>query len=227
MKQHDDAGRGTGVAVTARNDTSTQVGTVRMTQSDRRARTRSALLESAARGFSEHGYTSVTLEQVARGAGYTRGALYHLFSDKEELAVAVVAWVAETWDAEVGRRAAEHEDPVAALLTMAREHVIFCQRDIARVLMSLRVEFAGRAHPVGQAVADVLEELDGECARLIAAGRDNGTIPAGPPPEVLAGAYAATVEAIGIELAGQDQGVELVERAVRGLLGLAAPRGSS
>ena len=39
--------------------------------------TRSALLESAARGLSRHGYDNLILEQVAREAGYTRGALYH------------------------------------------------------------------------------------------------------------------------------------------------------
>ena len=68
----------------------------RLTQADRRARTRSALLESAARGLSRYGYSNLTLEQVAADAGYTRGALYHLFTNKEELALAVVEWVQET-----------------------------------------------------------------------------------------------------------------------------------
>ena len=41
------------------------------------------------------------LEQVARDAGYTRGALYHQFKDKEDLALAVIEWVDETWRREV------------------------------------------------------------------------------------------------------------------------------
>ncbi|MGH9024854.1 MAG: TetR family transcriptional regulator, partial [Acidimicrobiia bacterium] len=37
---------------------------------------------------------------MASEADYTRGALYHLFANKEDLAPAVVAWVEETWWAE-------------------------------------------------------------------------------------------------------------------------------
>ena len=71
-------------------------------QAERRARSRSALLESAARGLSRYGYGNLVLEQVAREAGYTRGALYHQFRDKEELALAVIEWVNENWIREVG-----------------------------------------------------------------------------------------------------------------------------
>src|ERR1700716_4630710 len=74
----------------------------RPTQAERSARTRSALLESAARGLSRCGYGNLVLQQVAREAGYTRGALYPQFKDKEDLALAVVEWVDETWWREVG-----------------------------------------------------------------------------------------------------------------------------
>ena len=76
----------------------------RSTQAERSARTRSALLEAAARGLSRYGYGNLVLEEVAREAGYTRGALYHQFKDKEDLALAVVDWVDETWWHEVGER---------------------------------------------------------------------------------------------------------------------------
>src|SRR3984885_14253739 len=81
------------------------------TQAKRRARSRSALLESAARGLSRYGYGNLVLEQVARDAGYTRGALYHQFKDKEDLALAVIKWVNETWVGEVGEPATQQADP--------------------------------------------------------------------------------------------------------------------
>src|SRR5215469_2131604 len=81
------------------------------TRAKRRALTRSALLESAARGLSRYGYGNLVLEQVAREAGYTRGALYHHFKDKEDLARAVVEWVDRTWRREVGRSVEEQPDP--------------------------------------------------------------------------------------------------------------------
>src|SRR3954453_14133624 len=117
---------------------------VRMSQAERRDRTRNALLESAARAFSRHGYANVRLEQVARDAGYTRGALYHQFADKEDLARAVLGWADETWQREVGNPAREERDPVAQLLAMARGHAVMCRRDVARVAMALRVGFRGQ-----------------------------------------------------------------------------------
>src|SRR5438876_10337479 len=94
----------------------------RATQAERRARSRSALLESAARGLSRYGYGNLVLEEVAREAGYTRGALYHQFKGKEDLALAVLEWVNETWTREVGGPAKQEPDPVAELIALARGH---------------------------------------------------------------------------------------------------------
>lgn len=197
------------------------VPTARRTQADRRARSRRALLEAAAQALSRHGYANLSLEEVARQAGYTRGALYHQFANKEDLALAVVDWVNETWQAEVGRHVEDLADPVEALLTLARRHAVYCRRDIARVMVILRVEFAGRAHPVGRAIAETIDRLVADCSRLISAGRRSGTIPSGPPVSALAPAYLATVESVVIALAGRaPYDAELAERAVRGVLGL-------
>jgi AcrR family transcriptional regulator len=193
----------------------------RRTQSDRRARTRNALLETAAQGLSRHGYASLVLERVASEAGYTRGALYHLFASKEDLALAVVRWVEETWSAEVGQPAAQEADPVRALLQLARGHAVYCRRDVARVMMTLRVEFSGQDHPVGRAIEEIGDRLVSDCADRIAAGRGSGAIPPGPPPREMAEAYLGALEGVVIFLAGQAPfDAELAERAVRGVLGL-------
>src|SRR5215211_7137577 len=115
----------------------------RPTQAERSARTRSALLESAAKELSRYGYGNLILERVASEAGYTRGALYHQFEDKEHLALAVLEWVNENWTREVGVPATQEPDPVAELIALARGHAVLCRRDIARVVMALRVEFSG------------------------------------------------------------------------------------
>src|SRR3954447_14465447 len=104
---------------------------IRQTQAERSARSRNALLEAAARGLSRNGYANLVLEDVARDAGYTRGALYHQFKDKEDLALAVLRWVDEMWQDEVGGMVDEHDDPLTALLALARGHAVVCRRDIA------------------------------------------------------------------------------------------------
>ena len=195
---------------------------VRRTQSDRRATTRTALLTAAARGLSRYGYGNLVLEDVAKEAGYTRGALYHLFPNKETLALAVVEWVGQTWEAEVLQPALAEVDPLASLLTMARIHTVYCRRDAAaRVMLTLRVEFAGQDHPVGRVIGENTEALEVACAKLIAEARQRGSLPAGPPAALTARAFMGVLEAVAVELAGQDpHDVELMERAVRGLLGV-------
>jgi len=143
------------------------------------------LLESAARGLSRYGYGNLVLDDVAREAGYTRGALYHQFKDKEDLALAVIEWVDETWRREVGGLVDRQPDPVSALIALARGHAVFCRRDVARVVMALRLEFSGQDHPVGREVGRISETGVKRCARLINAGRRDGSIPPARPPERL------------------------------------------
>lgn len=196
----------------------------RSTQNERSARTRSALLESAARGLSRYGYGNLVLERVAREAGYTRGALYHQFEDKEDLALAVVQWIDESWRREVGGPVEQEPDPVAALIALARGHAVYCRRDVARVVMALRIEFSGQDHPVGREIKRVSETLVERCARLIDAGREDGSIPPGPPATAVALAFWGALEGAVIALAGQAPHDELLAaRAAAGVLGLAAP----
>jgi len=194
----------------------------RATQAERRARSRRALLESAARGLSRSGYGNLVLEDVAREAGYTRGALYHQFADKEDLARAVIEWVYDGWMREVGAPAAQQTDPVAELLALARGHAVFCRRDIARVVMALRLEFAGRDHPLGRELERISQTLVKRCARLVAAGRRAGSMPPGPPARAVALALQGALEGAVIALSGQAPHDELLAaRAVAGVLGVA------
>ncbi len=182
------------------------------------------MLESAARGLSRYGYSNLKLEQVAREAGYTRGALYHQFKDKEDLALAVVEWADETWRREVGELADEQADPVAALIVLARGHAVLCRRDVARVAMALRLEFSGQDHPIGRKLDRVSEGLVERCARLIKAGRRDGSIPPGPPARTVARAFAGALEGAVIAMAGQAPHDELLAaRAAAGVLGVVLP----
>jgi AcrR family transcriptional regulator len=179
------------------------------------------LLESAARGLSRHGYGNLVLEQVARDAGYTRGALYHHFEDKEDLALAVIEWVNENWMREVGDPAKRAPDPVGELITLARGHAVFCRRDIARVVMALGVEFSGQDHRVGREIERISQTGVKRVARLVNAGRRDGSIPPGPPARAVALAFLGALEGAVIALAGQAPQDELLAaRTAAGVLGL-------
>lgn len=55
-----------------------------------RDETRQRLFEAAADVFARQGVGAATIEQIASAAGFTRGAFYSNFADKEELVVAML-----------------------------------------------------------------------------------------------------------------------------------------
>jgi hypothetical protein len=132
-----------------------------------------------------------------------------------------VAWVEQTWYAEIGPLISDAADPVAALIAVARGHAVYCRRDVARVMTTLRVEFSGQDHPVGRAVAGAVSRVVADCTRLVTAARDAGAIPEGAPPEVVALAVIGAVEGLVINLAGREPfDADFAERTVIGLLDL-------
>jgi len=63
----------------------------RLSRAEAKARTRERLLDSASRIFAEKGFGGATLEEIAEAAGYSTGAMYANFGNKEQLFLEVVA----------------------------------------------------------------------------------------------------------------------------------------
>src|ERR1044072_7570845 len=61
----------------------------RQPKGDKRERTRAALLEAARALVREKGYERTTIEEVARRAGMTTGAIYGNFKNRDELFIAL------------------------------------------------------------------------------------------------------------------------------------------
>jgi AcrR family transcriptional regulator len=82
--------------------------------------TRRALIDSARGLFGEHGYAATSLDQIVKGAGVTKGALYHHFRDKDHVFLAVVEEVKEEVANVVGAAflaASRTQDPLQTLIT--------------------------------------------------------------------------------------------------------------
>ena len=61
----------------------------RLTRERRRELTRSTLVAAAAQVFAARGFHGASLDEIAETAGFTRGAIYKNFANKEELFFAV------------------------------------------------------------------------------------------------------------------------------------------
>jgi AcrR family transcriptional regulator len=59
-------------------------------RTSRKARTRAALLEAAARVYARRGFDAATVDEVAEEAGFTKGAVYDHFGSRENLLLALL-----------------------------------------------------------------------------------------------------------------------------------------
>ena len=178
-------------------------------------------MEATANHITRHGYADMVLERVASDAGYTRGALYHLFANKTELTLATVEWVYDSWREDVGYLYADEGDPVVRLAAAARSTAVHYRRgDVTRAISRL-ADCTSVDHPVDRRVGQIIEEVLTETVRLITAGQRSGAIPAVEPPRELALAYLGSIDGVLNALVGQNPyDALLAERAALGVLGL-------
>ncbi|MDX6749383.1 TetR family transcriptional regulator [Geminicoccaceae bacterium 1502E] len=107
-------------------------------------RTRETLLEAAEQVFLERGVARATLEDVARKAGFSRGAVHWHFQDKLGLfnALAERAWLTEE---QIARdiMASREDDPLGGLCRVVTEALTLTEADPRRrrLLLMLRLDY--------------------------------------------------------------------------------------
>jgi AcrR family transcriptional regulator len=143
----------------------------RLTRAERQQQTRAELLAAAHRVFLRDGFHGASLTQIAEEAGYTFGAVYSNFQNKDDLFLAVM-------DAESQRRIPLHVDMLldapsleAGLRASAREYAQYARQHPnwtavyvefwthAARRPELRRQVADRHERLLDAVTELLEEF--------------------------------------------------------------------
>ncbi len=81
------------------------------------------ILTAALDLFAEKGFSATRMEDVARRAGLSKGAVYLYFTDKTALLTAIVETTIANELKEVGARASLAPGPVAPVITEAARHI--------------------------------------------------------------------------------------------------------
>jgi TetR/AcrR family transcriptional regulator, mexJK operon transcriptional repressor len=79
------------------------------------------LREAALATFLEHGYDGASMEAIARAAGITKQTLYSRYPDKRAVFIDVIPWAMSRYEQPDPVGAADGDDLVAALTTIARD----------------------------------------------------------------------------------------------------------
>jgi AcrR family transcriptional regulator len=156
----------------------------RKTRAETQAETRAQLVKTARRLFFDDGYHPTSLEKVADAAGYSKGAVYSNFRNKDELCTAVLDEVRAERFGEVVAMLAKPDTParIEALRDWA-ERVIgdpgWTSLEVefavhARPNEELRTELAGRFDGILQMLTPAVESADTPALKM--PGRETATI---------------------------------------------------
>lgn len=152
---------------------------------DAKQQTRAALVEAATRVFRDHGLDA-SLDEICAAAGYTRGAFYVHFKDREDLIAAVVG---ENNQRRVESLIASGDDD----LDLERTILMFAEAvrsgvypGVGAVQLHQFLAAVERSEPVRLEEQRVLAEAKAKLARAAERGQQAGTV----RPDVEAGAVA-------------------------------------
>lgn len=87
----------------------------RLTQLQRKERTRMLLTRAAGEVFIKHGFNGASIDLIAESAGYTKGAVYFHFKNKEELLYGVMKHRSNLIFDSI-ENTKPHNDPLTSLL---------------------------------------------------------------------------------------------------------------
>jgi AcrR family transcriptional regulator len=122
----------------------------RTRQADRTRATRRKLLDAAKRIFAKDGFEAARLEDIAAGAGYTRGAFYANFKSKEDIFFALFEeWVRERIES-LTNALRRHSNPAEKLVAL-RTHYAELATDRRLVLISMEFKLFALRHPEAHA----------------------------------------------------------------------------
>jgi AcrR family transcriptional regulator len=138
--------------------------------------TRIRILETAALAFAEHGYDGTSLNAIVRASGLTKGAFYHHFASKEELALATFRREQLRLVEGVVAAATTAGDAVDTLEVLLRERARILRSDRAtRAVLTLGADF--RAHAtVGSTFSAFQETAIDLFADLLRRGQEEGVV---------------------------------------------------
>lgn len=137
--------------------------------------TRDRLLAAAAEVFAEKGYDRAGVQEIARRAGFTTGAIYGRFRGKADLLLAAIA--SQSHD-ELGELFADYETRGKALdiLHTVGSHLVTDEFDSGQALLLEAFVAARREPELAAMLREVINEQGDELTMLIAEAKRTGAL---------------------------------------------------
>ena len=172
----------------------------RRSREQRKAETRTALLDAAGRVFAHRGYHAASVDEVADEAGYSTGALYSNFDGKEDLFLALLQREIERQAEGVAAAVAERGSLDERARGGAEYWVEFLDREPELVLLFMEFwAYAVRNPAIRSRFAARYAEVRTSLARIIDDGARELGVELLRPPEQLAAAIDALADGFALQ----------------------------
>ncbi len=151
----------------------------RLTRQEAQAMTRETLLATAVEHFLDRGYAAASLDQIAEDAGYSKGAVYSNFKNKDELCAEVLGRIRLTKVGEITSQLGANSTLDDAVAEFAR----WAERTIGDKRWTLlEVEFSVRSRhseEIREKIATGADQVRGLIAGVVQhLAESNGVTPA-------------------------------------------------
>ena len=136
--------------------------------------TRQMIVEVGRRLMSEHGLGGTALADIQAATGLSKGAFYHHFRSKEDVALAVVAAAAEEYEKHCLEPVSRLEGPGARVAGLLERIIALNEQPTwrnCRLLATLMGELSGYEGRLGEAVLELRRRLVEGLASAIAAAQ--------------------------------------------------------
>jgi len=138
-----------------------------------RARQRRDILDTALRLFSEKGYHSVTMHEIADKAEFAVGTLYKFFRNKEDLYKALILETTKEFHEAIVAALEEHEDEVDQLRNYIRTKSEIFRTHVPMIRLYFS-ETYGESFNLMAELNDRVRERHEESLRILAGVFENG-----------------------------------------------------
>lgn len=201
----------------------------RLTREETKAQTRQRLIEAATEYFAVKGYEGTAVDELAKHAGYTRGAFYSHFANKEELMKAIID---QGFDSDLeGIRRLEALEGVDALAAGYKELARAFYNDPMNLLWMLEFQLSAVRHPeLREAYAAQHRKMREAIRRLLTNHLEREGYDDAPAYGEYSDIFLVIVSGLGLLklIYGDEISPDTFERAFRALMkGMEKPKGDT
>ncbi|MBQ0923122.1 TetR/AcrR family transcriptional regulator [Saccharopolyspora endophytica] len=183
--------------------------------------TRQALVDSAVDLFTEHGYSQTSLEEIAKRARVTKGALYHHFGGKQALFEAAFSAVESGVVARLSEVVSDPGDPWEATRSGLRAFLEVClEPSYQRIVVQDGPAVMGWGRWRDAEEAYTFGVLRTVVSNLIASGEIGDALPVDALARIMFGALSAGATAIAASSSPMQERADIavcIERVLNGL----------